>query len=377
MSAIDAFTAIAVVAVALYVGQESPALTVAIVAITGCLGVTRVLWQGGAPPHTGAQAGPPGAAQLDRWLSHLTPPLARYAYARPRELQVGVYVLLLVTAGISVLFGSALPLAGAAVFLPAASVAIVLVWYAFLGAPVEYWLYDTHVALVDGHQYERWPFHQVARVRIPHHPARGSPHLEWEDDAGRRVGITHAACAERVRATLDRDVYPTLAARTQAHLANGVTVGLDPPTAHGHTLLLALTASVILAIASAVLYAELDRDSLIDRWMGLDHRAWVIHKDLATLALCGTLVAVVMGSRWNTKRVTLTRAGVGGQDGLRFIAWRDVRHTSTGATHCVVHGPDTEIQVDLRTWNAVLVPRLAELMARDPATDGTPNETRP
>lgn len=352
MSAIDAFTAIAVVAVALYVGQESPALTVAVAAITGCLGVARVVLQEGTPAHTGARTGPPGAAQLDRWLTHLGPPLARYAYARPLELRIGVYVLLLVTAGLSVLFGNALPLAGAGLFLPAASLAIVLVWYAFLGAPVEYWLYDSHVAVVDGHQYDRWPFHQIARVRISHGPARGSPHLEWEDNAGRRVGITHAACAACVRATLDRDVYPTLAARTRARLANGETVRLDPPSAHRDALLLAVTASVILV-------------------------AWVVHRDIATAALCGVLVAIVMGSRWNAERVTLTRAGVGRQDGRRFIAWRDVRHTSTGAMHLVVHGPDTEIHIDLRAWNAVLVSQLAELLARDPDADGAPNEARP
>lgn len=362
MSAIDAFTAVAVVVVAGYVARDSPGLALGIVLGTIAVGLARVLAaRHDARPRAEARRPtgprPRRTARFDHWLEQLSPPLARYPV--PRGL-VAVRMVVSSAIAIAVLTGAerhggvwpmlAVPIGMAAIM------AVALV-----GPRREYWLYDDQLVLVHAGGYDRWPFDRIARL---HHPP-GASRLMWTDTTGRRRVVRHAACASRVA----HEVVPALAARTAKVLRYGLDVHLDAPFSYTRACLIGSAISVVATTAlweaSVSLGRRLNRVSLAHRWATLsgDDRQYPPPEvALATLAACWLLAGVVMRSQWNARRVVLDRNGISRRDLTRSIAWHEVRRVVRGASRYRVEGPVGPIDVDHRAWNARLVPALAELM---------------
>ncbi len=376
MSAIDAFTVVAVVVVAVYVAQEDPGVALGIVLVTIAVGLARLLAaRHEARPRaevrrpTGPR--PRRTARFDHWLGQLSPPLARYPV--PRGL-VAVRMVVSCAIALGALTGAERHGGMWAVLaVPIGMAAIMAV--ALVGRHREYWLYDDQLVLVRAGGYERWPFDRIVRL---HHPPGGS-RLMWTDTNGRRRVVRHAGCAARVA----QHVVPALAARTAKALRYGRDVSLDPPFSYTCACLIAtaisFAATGVLLEASDALGVLWNRVSLVHRWAsprGDDRRHPPAIVGSSTLAACWLLCGLVLSSRWRARRVVLDRNGISRRDLTRSIAWHEVRRVVRGASRYRVEGPAGPIDVDHRAWNARLVPALAELMVAASA-EATPLDAAP
>jgi len=383
VSAVDALTAAAIGAVALYVAQESRVLAWGLVGVAGAVLVARWI-----PAWRAAWR----ANRLDSWLDRLPTPLARYARARSGRrglvamaftIPVSLYALVhaAVTRDIAV---DALVVA----------VAHAGLWRALLARASETWLYDDRLGIVDRDRAEWWPFDAIQHVRCYRHGARGNARVEWVDPTRGQLVVAEPACAAHVATVLERSSVETLAQRIAASLRQGGTIVFEVPPARAAAIATGAGLGVALWILAALAGEMYQREAALQRIQRAEHeraahaparrfnreRPWIrqdeVERERASDIDVGTVFAAAMplGSalalgieraRARARRATLTRTEVRTRGGTRRLAWSDVRRVVHRGTWIWLEGPHHDVAFDRRAWDAVLVPRLAAILAHE------------
>jgi len=372
MSAIDAFTALAVAIAALYVARDSAGLAWVIVG-----GAAVALGVRGARDRESARARL--SKRFDPWLDRLPPPLARYPRAGSTHrgwATVGVTVPASLL-GCMYLAESTwggdgpswIDVALAALLLVANGV----VWVALRRPPREWWLYDDRVAVVhEDRDVEWWPFAHIERLRSVGGAGATAARIEWEDEVPRRVVIDEPACAAHLADLLEPATTLRIAHRMAASLLAGHTLAIEHrERAPAFALGLAFGVAVWIG-ASAV---------------GVGHLSSAVTRSdpagliaiLAALIPGGGVVALAIERRRAGLR--LARMGIHAPGLGRFLAWRDVRRVGTGAMEIRLEGDRVAIEIDRRAWNGVIVPKIAAALASEldetaperARTDGEPS----
>lgn len=397
MSAIDAFTALAVAIAALYVARDSAGLAWVIVG-----GAAVALLGRGARDRDAARARL--SQRFDPWLDRLPPPLGRYpragstrrgwttvAVTVPATLVFCMYLADSTWGGDA---PSRIDVALAALLLVANGV----VWVALRRAPREWWLYDDRVAVVhEDRPVEWWPLARIERLRSVGSAGPTAARIEWEDEVPRRLVIDEPACAAHLADLLEPATTLRIAQRFATSLRGGHTLAIE----HGDRLRMfalglafgvaAWMGASLVGVGRLHSAADARRDlaraapELRDgRWTGFDasnedaeradrEEAARRHRDAAVLMAMlvalipggGVVALAIEGRRARLGSRTLTRTGIHAPGRGRFLAWRDVRRVGTGATEIRLEGDRVAIEIDRRAWNAVLVPKIAATLASE------------
>ncbi len=374
MSAIDAFTWVAVATVALYVARDSAALAWLVVLGAGTAWLVRAVaaWK----PH----ARPSRPTTLDPWLTRMPPPIARYPRARSTRRVWSAYAVTIPLSLLVAMYTG--PIIGVAI----ATVVNTAVWVALRGHPREVWLYADRLAIVqESHGAEWWPFDRIARMRYTRRVGAVETRVTLRDTAGRVLDIREPGCASHLAELLDASTTDAVARRMAARLRAQETLDLDGVSESGTTLVLG-AAALLLWIATEIGGTALGRESVLDRLqrrrnaraaLGPGARPrdvdlesqrpippWA--KLVVSMYSTLSLATVVASARARSRRVTVSRAGLATQEGRRRVAWRDVRRAVHTGDRIRLECEDGTIELHRGEWNAVLVPRVAAILAHEP-----------
>lgn len=375
MSAIDAFTAIAVATVALYVARDSAALAWLIVLGAGTAWLARAIaaWKPAARPSR--------PTTLDPWLTRLPPPIARYPRARSTRRVWSAYAFTIPLSLILAMYTGP-SIRGVAIV----TVVNTAVWLVLRGDPREVWLYADRLAIVhESHGAEWWPFDRIADVRYTRRVGAFETRVTWFDAAGRRLEITEPTCAAHLATLLDASTTDALARRMAARLRAQETLDLDGVWESGTTLVFG-AAALLLWIATEIGGTALGRESVLDRFQrtrnvraalraGHDPRDVALEsqrpippgaKLVVSMYSSVVLAVVVAHARARSRQVSVSHAGLVTQEGRRRVAWRDVRRAVHTGDRIRLECEDGTIELYRGAWNAVLVPRVAAILAHEP-----------
>lgn len=383
MSAVDALTAAAIAAVALYVAPESRVLACGLLGAACALlfarwiPVWRAAWR---------------ANRLDSWLDRLPTPLARYARARSgrRGLVAMAFTIPLC------LYGLARAAVTRDIRVDALLVAVAHagLWRALRARASETWLYDDRLGIVDRVRAEWWPFESIQHLRCYRHGARGDARVEWRDPARGRMVVVKSACAAHVATLLERSIVETLAQRIAASLRQGGTIVFEVPPARVAAIATGAGLGVALWILAALAGEMYQREAAIQRIQRADReraargqarrfdreRPWIRPDEIArerasdadvartfaaAIPLGSALALGLERARARARRATLTRTEVRTRGDTRRLAWSDVRRVVHRGTWIWLEGPHHDVAFDRRAWDAVLVPRLAAILAHE------------
>ncbi len=380
MSAIDAFTAFAIAAVALYVGRDSPVLAAMIVFGSGGLFLMRMATE------WATRRASWHAKRLDRWLGPLPVPIARYPRARSGQ---GGCAALIITVPVSWSLALAVAPSTALAFLVTLVLLVVLnavAWHALRERPSETWLYEDRLAIV--HEVsgaEWWPFDRIRRLRCFHARVDDGVRVEWVDDAFRRLVVAPPACAEHVVRQLESAAAAVLAERLATSVRLGGVV-INPPRARLSALACGSVLGVIVWLAASFAGDAYQREAAIERLLRKNpgrlyrNRHEVPRTDILgerrsdanlttwfalAIPLGVALALALERARAETRRVVLTPTQIQTHRGSRVVGWQDVRRVVDRGPRIGLEGAHGAVEIERDAWDAVLVPRVAQILARD------------